>query len=237
MDTNSLKPIKLLVQKGVPLPPNSLHTVLQSILSDPAALSAASADIFEFVSTILTLSQQLDLCENSQNSELFCEAIEKAMSYLQSKESSVVSRVESDLVSLWSHIDSESLSPAGFTRLGALMKAEMGKPHKESVLKVASAFAARVKPSESVCLKPLVQSLVSMREQGAKLSAACGFDGILRRRLRSQMDETLGSAVEAMGLKQFVETTSFIVAIRAGIENRRRTRRFPTTNTTSFLPF
>lgn len=234
MDTNSLKPIKLLVQKGVPLPLNSLHTVLQSILSDPAALSAASADIFEFVSTILTLCQQLDL---HKNSDLLCEAIEKAMSYLQSKESSVVSHVEHDLVALWSHIDSESLSPAGFTRLGALMKAEVGKPHKESVLKVASAFAAKVKPSESACLKPLVLSLVSMREQGAKLSAACEFDGILKRRLRSLMDETLGSAVEAMGLKQFVETTSFIVAICDGVETRKRNRRFPTTNITSFSPF
>ena len=69
MDTNSLKPIKLLVQKGVPLPPTSLHTVLQSILSDPAALSAAPADIFEFVSTILALCQQLDL---HKNSDLLC---------------------------------------------------------------------------------------------------------------------------------------------------------------------
>lgn len=172
MDTNSLKPIKLLVQKGVPLPPSSLHSVLQSILADPVALSATPTDIFEFVSTVSTLCQQLDL---STDGDLFCEAVEKAMAYLQSRESSVVSQTQSDLVSLWAGIDGAALSPAVLTRLGALMKTEVGKPHKESVLKVASAFATKVRPSESLCLQPLVLSLLSLREQGAKLSAACAF--------------------------------------------------------------
>lgn len=234
MDTNSLKPVKLLVQKGVPLPPNSLHSVLQSILSDPVALSATPADIFEFVSTTLTLCQQLDL---SEEGDLFYEAIEKTILYLQSKESSVVSSVQDGLVSLWSHIQVSSLSSAILTRLGALMKTEAEKPHKESVLKVASAFAVNVEPTESLCLKPLTVSMLSLREQGAKLSAACELDERMTCRLRNQIDETMGSVVQAMGLKRFVEETSFIVGFSEPIEGRKPNRCSRTTNAISFSRF
>ena len=168
MDTNSLKPIKVILRGTTQLPSEHVRSVLTAILSDPVPLSAAPVDIQEFVSTVLSCDRQLS---STSDWDIVCQSVEKVAMYVQAKDKVVATSVSDALVEFFARSSLSSLSDEAISKLVSLFSSELSKHNRELTLRICSSFINSVESSHALLLKPLLESLISLREQSSNFSA------------------------------------------------------------------
>ena len=168
MDTNSLKPIKVILQSTARLPSEHVRSVLTAILSDPVPLSATPVDIQEFISTVLSCDHQLSI---TSDWDIVCQSVEKVAVYIQTKDKVVATSASDALIGFFGQTSLSCLSGEAISRFVSLFCSELSKHNRELTLQICSSFINSVESSHALLFKPLLDLLISLREQSSNFSA------------------------------------------------------------------